>query len=84
MRTTRRGDAFGKTFGHAGCGEQQRDGQREQPDAGGDGGQPERDRQEQRHREEQARLQEVLEEEGDQAAAQQPVVRASPGRAARA
>ena len=54
-RTTRRGEAFGEELRDADRGEQQRDRQRQEPHAGGDRRQPERDRQEQRHREEQAR-----------------------------
>ena len=52
-------------------GDHQRDRQREDPDAGVDRREPERDREEQRHREEQAGLEQVLEEERDEAAPQQ-------------
>ena len=51
-------------------GEEQRDRQRQQAHAGFDRRQPERDRQEQRHGEEQPGLEEVLEEERGEAAAQ--------------
>ena len=46
-------------------GDHQSDRQRQDPQAGVDGREPERDRQEQRHREEQAGLEQVLEEERD-------------------
>ena len=75
-RTTSRGDAFGNSLWHADRGEQQRDRQRQEPHPGGDGGQPERDRQEQRDHEEQAGLQQVLEHERDEPAAQDGVAQA--------
>ena len=66
----------------AGRGEQQRDRQRQQPHAGGDRREPERDRQEQRDREEQAGLQEVLEEERGRGRRAAAGCAASPGRRA--
>ncbi len=53
-------------------GDDQRDRQRQDPHAGLDRGEPERDREEQRHREEQPGLEQVLEEERSEPAAQEP------------
>ena len=70
--TTRRGDRSETASGHPRR-PAASDGQRQQPHAGRDRRQPERHRQEQRHGEEQASLQEVLEEKRDKPAAQDRV-----------
>ena len=69
----------GEDLRDAGGGQQERDRERQQPDTGRDRREPERNGQEQRHREEQPGLQEILEEERGQAAAQRQVLAGSPG-----
>ena len=71
--TTLRGEALREQLRDADRGEQQGDRERQQANAGFDRRQPERDGQEQRNREEHARLQQVLEEERRQPAAQRRV-----------
>ncbi len=67
------GRGVGEELGDADGGQQQRDRQRQEPDARRDRRQPEGHRQEQRHGEEQPGLQQVLEEERGEAAAQHRV-----------
>ena len=69
-------------LGHPDRRQQQRDRQRQQPDAGRDRRKPQRDRQEQRHHEEEPGLQKVLEEERAEPAAQASGSAAAPGRPA--
>ena len=68
LRTTSRGETSGKNARDPDRGHQQRDRERQQPDPGRQRGQAEADREEQRHDEEEAGLDEVLEEEHGQAA----------------
>ena len=67
------GSALGKSLGIPTAARRRVIGEREEAHPGGDRREAEGDRQEQRDGEEQPRLQEVLEEEGGQAAAQGPV-----------
>ena len=78
-RTTRRGEAFGNSLGNSHGGEQERDRQRQESYAGGDGGEAEGHRKEQRHGEEEPGLQEVLEEECRQPACAAFVFRSMAG-----
>ena len=69
---------MGQELGDGDGGEQQGDGQWEEPDAGASGGEADHDREEQGHHEEEAALHEVLEEEHRQTAAE-PRVLEHPG-----